>query len=79
MFNQLSTHKDSLKFASEAELFKQHQTSKYLWDHAPEMDRPLKETSPASLEKHLKGVLSMEWSRAYIINYGISYMETAPP
>ena len=30
MFNQLSTHKDSLKFASEADLFKQPQTSKYL-------------------------------------------------
>ena len=54
MFNQSSTQKDSLKFASEADLFKQPQTSRYLRDNAPVMDRPLKETSPASLEIHLK-------------------------
>ena len=54
MFNQSSNQRDSLKFASEADLFKQPQTSRYLRENAPVMDRSLKETSPATLEKYLK-------------------------
>ena len=67
-FNQSSTQgESSLKFASEAELFKQHQASKYIREHAPKMDRSLKETSPASLEKHLQTCIM------YGIEHGLHY------
>ena len=41
MFNQPSTHQDSLRFATEADFFKQNLTTKYLQQHAPVMNRPL--------------------------------------
>ena len=48
------SHQDSLRFAKEPDFFKHNLTAKYLQQNAPVMDRPLKETSPASLEKYLR-------------------------
>ena len=54
MFNPTSTQEDSLKFATETEFFKHTLTAKYIQQNAPSLDRPLKEISPASLEKYLR-------------------------
>ena len=67
MFNQPSTHQDSLRFATEADFFKQNLTAKYLQQHAPVMDRPLKETSPTSLEKYLRECIK------YGMEHGLHY------
>ena len=64
MFNQPSTHQESLRFVTEADFFKQNLTAKYLQQHAPVMDRPLKETSPTSLEKILKRMYQV-WNGAW--------------
>ena len=58
LFSQSTNNKEiSMKFANEAELFKQPQASKYLKEHSPMLRRPLKEVSPAYLEKHLRACI----------------------
>ena len=64
MFNQTSTHQDSLKFPTETDFFKHHMSAKYIQQHAPVLDRPLKEISPASLEKIFKRLYEI-WNRAW--------------
>ena len=67
MFNQSSTHQDSLKYPTETDFFKHHMSAKYIQQHAPVLDRPLKEISPASLEKYLKSCMK------YGIEHGMHY------
>ena len=77
MFNQPSTHQDSLRFVTEADFFKQNLTAKYLQQHAPVMDRPLKETSPTSLEKYLRECI--KYGMVNGLHYKLWYiLETAP-
>ena len=77
MFIQTSANQDSPKYTSETEFFKHHLAVKYVNQHAPVLDRPLKEISPATLEKHLKNCMKhgIEHSLHYklwIILYGAS-------
>ena len=67
MFNQTSTHQDSLKFPTETDFFKHHMSAKFIQHHAPVLDQPLKEISPASLEKYLKSCMK------YGIEHGMHY------
>ena len=72
MFNQPSTHQDSLKFATEPDFFKHNLTAKYIQQHAPVMDRPLKETSPASLEKYLRECI--KYGMVHGLHYKLWYI-----
>ena len=64
MFNQSSTHQDSLKYPTETDLLKHHMSAKYIQQHAPVLDQPLKEISPC-LIKELFKELHEVWNRAW--------------
>ena len=54
MFNQASCQRElSLRFTTEATLFKQHQTYKYINANSQKLDRPLIEVSSSLLKRHL--------------------------
>merc|ERR1712101_82253 len=55
------------KYSSETDFFKHHMSAKYIQQHAPVLDRPLKEISPTSLEKYLRDCMK------YGIEHGMHY------
>ena len=68
MFNKAATHKElTLRYPSEADFLKQGQTIKYIRENSPTMEKPLKDISAASLERHLHECIK------FAMNQGMHY------